>query len=234
VERANLYLIQHSDAEHLGLIEDHLEGRGVRFRYLRPHTGGDWAVTAALPSDGLILLGGGPWGSVSGPLLPSLQAEVELARAYLERGQPVVGFGLGAQILALAGGGRSEPAALRLTVGEARRVRDDALSGHMPARFPQVVYGRDRALPPDHADILAVADDGLAAVFQIGTNALGFSGHPGMKTGMVEDYVMASEDVPKNMGEGLEKVRAAQAEIAEALSRIMVGVMKLTGWMQPR
>jgi len=234
VDGANLYLIQHADAEHLGLIEDHLEGRGVRFRYLRPYTGGEWAITVAVPADGLILLGGGPWGSASGPQLPSLQAEVELARAYLERGQPVIGFGLGAQILALAGGGGCEPAALRLTVGEARRVRDDALFGYLPVRFPQVVYGRDRAVPPDHADILALDDDGFAAVFQIGRTALGFAGHPGMKSGMVEDYVMASDDVPADTAGGLETVRAAQADIAKSLSRIMVGVMQLTGWMQPR
>lgn len=232
MDRANLYIIQHTDAEHLGLIEDHLEGRGVRFRYLRPYTGGEWAITVAVPADGLILLGGGPWGTSSGPILPSLQAEVALARTYLERSQPVIGIGLGAQILALAGGGKSEPEALRLTVGEAQRTRDDALFGYLPARFPHVVYGRDRAVPPDHADILAVDDDGLPAAFQLGNTALGFAGHPGMKTGMVEDHVMASDDVPENVAEGLDKMRAAQADIAQSLSRIMVGVMQLTGWMR--
>ncbi len=187
MERANLTVIQHTDAEYLGFLEDHLEGRGVRFRYLRPHTGDDWALALANPSDGAILLGGGPWASVSAPLLPSLQAEVELARAYLERDLPIIGMGLGAQILALAAGGSSEPAPLRLSVGEARRTRDDALSGHMPARFLYVLYGRDRVVPPENATILAVDENERALAFQIGARALGFAGHPGMKTGMIED-----------------------------------------------
>ena len=32
-------VLQHNSAEYLGLIEDHLEGRGVRFRYSRPFAG---------------------------------------------------------------------------------------------------------------------------------------------------------------------------------------------------
>ena len=34
-----LQVIQHTSAEYLGLIEDHLEGRSIRFRYCRPFTG---------------------------------------------------------------------------------------------------------------------------------------------------------------------------------------------------
>jgi len=97
-----IHVVQHTSAEYLGLIEDHLEGRGVRFKYYRPFT-----ESKALPhmdalADGLILLGGGPWGSAGSRDLPTLKEEIRLARACLMREWPIVGIGLGAQILALA------------------------------------------------------------------------------------------------------------------------------------
>ena len=114
-----VHVVQHTSAEYLGLVEDHLEGRGIRFKYYRPFTG-----AAALPDrdavrDGLVLLGGGPWGSAGARDLPTLKEEVQLARACLMREWPVVGIGLGAQILALAAGGRSEPAGLEFEVSTA-------------------------------------------------------------------------------------------------------------------
>src|SRR3990172_7212722 len=105
-------VLQHTQSEFLGQVEDHLEGRGIRFSYVRPFAGGTIPGTAA-HSDGLFLLGGGPWGSVSEPLLPTLKAEIRLTKDYLARKRPVVGFGLGTQILCLAAGGGAALAALR-------------------------------------------------------------------------------------------------------------------------
>ena len=56
-------------------------------------------------SDGLVLLGGGPWGSAGQRDLPTLQGEIALTRNMLDQGRPVLGIGLGAQILAIAAGG---------------------------------------------------------------------------------------------------------------------------------
>ena len=63
-----------------------------------------------MPADALILLGGGPWGSAGARDLPTLAEEVELTRQMLAEGTPVIGIGLGAQILALAAGGGVEAA----------------------------------------------------------------------------------------------------------------------------
>lgn len=49
---------------------------------------------------------------------------------------------------------------------------------------------------------------------------------------MVEDYVMASDEAPDDIAEGLGRLRVAQAEIAESLSRIMVGIVAMAGWMR--
>jgi len=55
-----LTVIQHTSAEYLGNIEDHLEGRRIRFRYARPFATGGRMPKAGQLLDGLVLLGGGP------------------------------------------------------------------------------------------------------------------------------------------------------------------------------
>jgi len=225
-----VHVIQHTSAEYLGRIEDHLEGRGIRFKYYRPFTG-----AASLPDrdavrDGLVLLGGGPWGSAGGRDLPTLNEEVQLAHACLMREWPVVGIGLGAQILALAAGGRAESAGLAFEVSTARRVGASALNGYLPEAYPVAVYMRDRAVPPGHAAVLAEDPDGRPTLWQVGRNAFGFAGHPGLKVAMVEDLVMEFEEAPQDVGRGLERLRANQRALEDALVPIMTGLLQLTGW----
>lgn len=226
-----VHVVQHTSAEYLGLIEDHLEGRGVRFRYWRPFAG-----RMALPGldaidDGLILLGGGPWGSAGGRDLPTLAVEVALAKECLAQSQPVIGIGLGAQILAIAAGGRPESSPLSFEIETASRTSDQALGGYLPARYPLPLYMRDWPVPPPDAEVLAVDGKQRPALWQVGSRALGFAGHPGLKLAMVEDLIMEFEESPAGAEAGLERLRAVQRGIEDALVPIMTGVVKLTGWM---
>jgi GMP synthase-like glutamine amidotransferase len=227
-----LNVVQHTSADYLGLMEDHLEGRRIRFRYFRPFTEQGGIPQAADFCDGLILLGGGPWGSAGGRDVPTLDAEIRLASSMLDQGKPVVGIGLGAQILAHAGGGGAEAAPLVFEVGHARRVVDDALSGFLPERVPHVSYMRDRPRLPDAAQVLALDAQDRPAVFQLGTNSLGFTGHPGFKTAMAEDLIMEFEQAPEDPAPQLERLQLMMREIEDSLVPIMTGIIKLTGWMQ--
>ncbi|MDW8468689.1 MAG: gamma-glutamyl-gamma-aminobutyrate hydrolase family protein [Burkholderiales bacterium] len=227
-----VHVVQHTAGEYLGLVEDHLEGRGVRFRYWRPFAGGRALPAPEALEDGLVLLGGGPWGSAGTRDLPTLAAEVALARACLEQGKPVLGFGLGAQILALAAGGSAEPAPLAFAVLAVRRVSPDALDGFLPEAFPLAIYMRDRALPPPQAEILGVDEENRPAVWQIGARAFGFAGHPGVKLGMVEDLILEFDEVPQGYRATLDRLRAVQRSIEDALVPIMTGVVAATGWMR--
>ena len=160
----SLLVLQHTSAEYLGLMEDHLEGRNIRFRYCRPFTG-----KSALPRPGeidlgLVLLGGGPWGSAGTRDLPTLAAEIDLVRAVLALRKPVLGIGLGAQILSIAQGGRIVPAPLRFGVGCARRTAPDALEGYLPEQYPIASYMRDLPLPPPGARVLAEDLEGRAVL----------------------------------------------------------------------
>jgi GMP synthase-like glutamine amidotransferase len=225
-------VIQHTQSEWLGHIEDHLEGRGIRFGYSRPFTAGGRLPDRNVLGDGLIMIGGGPWGTVTpGRTLPTLDAEVRLARACLMLEKPVVGIGAGAQVLAIAADGRCETAPLVFTVGEARRVKADALNGFLPEHFPSVVYMRDRPLPPNYAQVLAVDEEGYPALFQIGRNAFGFSGHPGIRRAMIEDLLMESDDVPEDPAPGLERLLQIGQAIEDALVPVMAGLIQITGWM---
>lgn len=227
-----LTVIQHTSADYLGLMEDHLEGRRIRFIYNRPFTERSVVPQFKQIADGLVLLGGGPWGSAGPRNVPSLVEEVELCYACLEAKLPVIGIGLGAQILALATGGSTVAEPLTFTTGYAQRIDDDALNGYLPARYPLVRYMRDRAVPPDTARILSVDADDNPALFQIGENAFGFSGHPGMKLAMAEDLIMEFEEVPDETSAALNQLRSLKTEIEDALVPIMTGLIQITALMR--
>jgi GMP synthase-like glutamine amidotransferase len=228
-----LCVLQHTEAEFLGLMEDHLEGRSIRFQYVRPFAAGATVPADAGGFDGLVALGAGPRGIVSGDLVLSLGPELRLVGDFLERGLPVIGIGFGACLLAAAAGGGADPVLLRFQVGAAHRVVPQALDGHLPQSYPLAVYMRDRPVLPAAARVLAVDEAGEPALFQIRENCLGFTGHPGVKSAMIEDLIMEFEEVPDGTAEMLARLRAVQGEIAAALSEIMVGIVKTAHLMEP-
>ena len=227
-----LCVLQHVEADYLGLLEDHFEGRNIRFRYWRPFTAGAKIPTSAEGYDGLVLLGAGPQGIVSGTRIPSLGAELRLTESFLQHGLPVVGIGAGACILAMAAGGGGAEVPLRFTLERAHRIAPDALGGHLPESFPVAVYMRDRPVLPAGARVLAADERGEPVLFQIGANCFGFLGHPGIKSAMIEDLIMESEEAPDGTAETLAVLRSAQGEIAAALSPIAVGLVELTHLMR--
>ena len=223
-------VIQHTAGEYLGLMEDHLEGRRIRFQYFRPFAAGKLPAPE-VPADALVLLGGGPWGAAGSRDLPTLEQEVAITRQHLEEGTPIIGIGLGAQILSIAGGGGVEPRELTFEFLSATRTRDDALNGYLPETFHQVVYMRDWPVLPPAAVVLAEDNFGRPAVWKIADNAYGFSGNPGIKLGMVEDLIMEFEEVPADTAVQLDKLRALQPVLEDELIPIMTGLVQCMALM---
>lgn len=230
-EMKTLCVIQHVEAEYLGLMEDHFEGRNIRFNYCRPFSPGGKVPATAEGFDGLVVLGAGPLGIVSGNLIPSLGPELRLAGDFLAHSLPIVGIGIGACILSTAAGGGAEEAPLRFTIETVECMTPHALGGHLPQRFPATIYMRDRPALPTTAEVLAATAAGEPLMFQYGQNCLGFLGHPGIKSAMIEDMVMEFEEAPTGTIEGLAALREVQGEITAALGKIMIGLIEVTGLM---
>lgn len=228
----SLTILQHTSSEHLGLIEDHFEARRIRFRYVRPFQAGSGVPLPGQIGDGLVMLGGGPWGAGGQRDLPTLAQERALALDCLMANRLIVGIGLGAQILALAADGGVTAGPLRFKTGEARRTRPDALNGYLPERFPYAVYMRDWPAPPAHADILAVAEDDAPLIFQMGDTAFGFACHPGFKRAMAEDLIMEFEEGPDDPGPTLAALQTLNREIEAALIPIMTGLVQAARLMR--
>jgi GMP synthase-like glutamine amidotransferase len=164
-------------------------------------------------------------------LLPSLGAELRLAKDCLVRGKPIVGIGLGAAVLATAAGGGADAGPLRFVVETATRVTDDGLLAEMPEEWPVAVYMRDAVVLPPGGQILATNPAGDPMVFSVADNAFGFLGHPGWKTAMVEDLIMEFDETPEDTGQALEQLCLVQGGIAAALTPLMVGLIRLMDLM---
>ena len=87
-------------------------------------------------------------------------------------------------------------------------------------------------MPPGYSQILARDGAGEPALWQVGANAFGFSGHPGLKVAMIEDLIMEFEEAPADPVPTLRDLRAAQRAIEDALVPIMTGLVQMTGLMQ--
>ncbi len=222
-----IWVLQHTEAEYLGLMEDHFEGRNLRFRYIRPFAAGGSVPVNPGNADGLLLLGGGPYGVVSGHILPSLAPEMRLTKGFLDAGLPVVGLEMGAVILSAASGNGVEEAPLRFEVVTATSENFDAAPQHMPL----ACYLRDRPVLRPETPVLMRGPDGEVLAFGESRKTLGILGHPGQKRGMAEDLIMEFAETPEDTIPALEALGEAQMEIAEALGPLMVAIVKHCGWM---
>ena len=102
--------IRHVDFENLGLFEPVLEEFGYRVRYLDPGLlGPDALESLDVDSPELMVILGGPIGANDEALYPFLEAELDAIRHRLDSGRPLLGIGLGAQLIARAMGGRVFP-----------------------------------------------------------------------------------------------------------------------------
>jgi len=192
-----LLVLQHAAREVLGTLDPHLRRAGFRIRYVnfarhpdaRPEMDG---------YDALVVLGG-PMNVDDGERHPHLLHELAVIRAALDRGRPVLGICLGAQLLAHALGGHvgraSEPEIGWFDVALSDAARMDPLLGHF-AGVERVFqwHGYTFELAPG-AVHLASSERCANQAFRVGDAAWGLQFHLEVDQPMIARWLHAPDYV---------------------------------------
>jgi GMP synthase-like glutamine amidotransferase len=174
-----ILVVEHEVDAGIGLVGERLEQAGAELVVVGPHTGRDVPRSAAY--DGVVVLGGSP--SPTDESATWFAAVRSLIRDCLDREVPLLGICLGAQLLGLEAGGRTDlvvggpeigVCSLRPTAAAA----GDPLLGDLPARTPSLEWHfyEVRDLPPGSTTLVS-SDRCAHQAFRVGRNAWALQFH---------------------------------------------------------
>jgi GMP synthase-like glutamine amidotransferase len=126
---------------------------------------------------------------------PFLSAEVELMRAALDHETPVIGMCLGAQLLAVAAGGRVSTLDSMYVgwpeLSPLAAISADPLFAGLTPQLPVLKWHEDVIDPPPEAVVLGTTPSPGAALFRVGRAAWGSQAHLEVDEPMVLDGWLA-------------------------------------------
>ena len=219
-----LLVVQHQVDGGLGRLRPHLEAASADLDVdLRRPDLGDPLPADLDGLDGLVVLGGSmaAWEDERAPWLPHTRAL--LARA-VDESVPLLGICLGAQLLALATGGRVERGAAGIEAGlsDIRPTADatgDALMAALPEGGFRAAQGHHDAiieLPPG-AVLLATGELYRHQSYRVGDGAWGVQYHPEVTADDFDAWMREDAEVLAVTGRDApaiaREVRAADAEL---------------------
>lgn len=202
-------VVQHEDRVPLGRLR---AIAGLELDVVRPDRGEPLPADAAA-YDGLVVLGGtmAAWDDDVAPWLPATRA---LLAAAVVDGTPTLGICLGAQLLAMATGGRVEPGPIGPELGVVEisvtgEGATDRLTGALADVFlaPQGHHDAVTALP-DGAVLLATSRAYPYQAFRVGECAWGVQYHPEADAATFDDWMRADADHLLAAGTSREQVMA--------------------------
>ena len=164
------------------------------------------------------------WADEAAPWLPQTRCLLAVA---VEAGVPVFGICLGAQLLALATGGRVEPGAYGIEAGLSRIVPTvdgdgDPLMAALPVAGFAGAQGHHDAiveLPPD-ALLVATGTPYAHQAFRLGPTAWGVQYHPEVTADDFELWMRGDADVVRATGLDPSVVAAAVRDADEELDEL--------------
>jgi GMP synthase-like glutamine amidotransferase len=229
----NCLVIQHVAPEPAFAIAEALSGAGVGIDTRRVFAG-DGVPADGTGFEGLVVMGG-PISAASDDGFPTRAAEIALIASALERGMPVLGVCLGAQLLAAAGGGLVFPGASGPEVGwggvelAPGPCSDDPLFFGLPGAGAGALtvmhwHGETFDLPAGAVRLMGNSNY-VNQGFRLGPAAWGLQFHLEVTAAAVEGFLSAfAADAEVAVG-GPEAIRAATpgalASLAEARDLVL-------------
>ncbi|HVJ44121.1 MAG TPA: type 1 glutamine amidotransferase [Dongiaceae bacterium] len=207
-----LLVIQHCPVTPAGLVGQIAAERGAAITTLLPHDNGDRLPPDGSPLDGLIVLGG-PMHAGDDAGYPAFADIMALIRDCHDRGVPVLGICLGAQLIARAFGERVYRFG-GLEVGYppvylTAAAQDDALLGGMATEQRVMQLHEDSFDLPRNAVLLMQNEVCTNQAFKIGARTYGFQFHP-------EVTLQEARAFPRDCWASMQRNFGAEAEAREA------------------
>lgn len=215
-----ILVVQHAEAEAMGLLEPLCRELGIAWHLCRPYAG-EPVPPATQPYDGLVLLGG-PMHVEEADRCPFLHEEVKLLQQAFRRQLPTLGLCLGAQLMAQAAGARvargPAPEIGWFPVQLTEAGRSDPLFAGLPAEFMTFHWHGDTyALPPKAVHLASSAQYAQQA-FRLGEQAYAFQFHPEVTPEIVQRWAAGSSAVdPQPIRDGLAHHGEAAAQLGRTL-----------------
>jgi GMP synthase-like glutamine amidotransferase len=194
VAMSSCLVVQHVEPEGPYAIGDALEAAGVAID-LRRVFADDPLPPDAADADGVVVMGG-PMSALSDRGFPTRRAELDLLADAVRRGRPTLGVCLGAQLLALAGGGSVSPGGAGPEIGwgpvelTGEAGADPLLAG-LPDRLTVLHWHGDTYALPPGAVPLAADSRYPNQAFRMGPRAWGFQFHLEVDASAVAAFLAA-------------------------------------------
>jgi GMP synthase-like glutamine amidotransferase len=214
-------VIQHVEPEGPSVLGDVLVSAGVQLQICRVFAG-DAVPTSCDGLAGLVVMGG-PMSAASDVGFPTRQAELGLLRQAPEIGLPTLGICLGAQLLALAAGGRvlAGDRGPEIGWGDVELTPDaaeDALLAGLPGRMRVLHWHGDTYELSPGAHRLAGSANYPQQAFRVGPSAWGLQFHLEVDAATVEGFATAFEaevsDAGVEVGDILRDTDSALASLS--------------------
>jgi len=178
---------RHAEEEDLGSIRPILEARGVEVECVDLYAGAP--LPDASQAAGLIFMGGA---MCANDKLDFLRRELDLIREAAERGQPVFGVCLGAQLIAKALGARVYPSAVKESgwseIQMTESAGTDPIFSGLASTVPVFQLHEDTFDLPAEAMWLAQSKACAHQAFRVGAAIYGVQFHPEMTPQMCREW----------------------------------------------